>query len=353
MMTKGRDDEACGEEWNWYPANLARIREVFAASSGSGDFAVFDFDNTCIFGDVGQAIFRRQLLDLDYRISPADFAALLPVAPSVQVAGRPLAAITEALCASYARLWPLIAEGKSEQARQSKDYPFFTCLLLWFVQQARQNSHFGPLFVLPFMAKLLAGYAAADLRQTTVTMLREVMAEPLAERALEVSAPEPVGSIRASYSTGLRAHEEMKALMTEARQRGIAICVISATAECLIREAVRVLGFPVEEKHIFGIRIGLDGQGNLNTRDEADYPVTFRQGKTAVIRRFIGVTPLLVAGDADTDYDMLTMPGVAARLLINRQQRGLISSLYQRPDILLQGLDLRTGCFRSSRETIS
>ncbi len=48
---------------------------------------------------------------------------------------------------------------------------------------------------------------------------------------------------------------------------------------------------------------------------------------------------------------MLTLPGISARLLINRGLSGLISTLYRRPDILLQGLDLRTGRFRPCRET--
>jgi hypothetical protein len=50
---------------------------------------------------------------------------------------------------------------------------------------------------------------------------------------------------------------------------------------------------------------------------------------------------------------MLTLPDVPLRLLINRKQNGLISSLYQQPNILLQGIDLRQGQFRPSRDSIS
>ena len=103
---------------------------------------------------------------------------------------------------------------------------------------------------------------------------------------------------------------------------------------------------------IFGIRVALDAQSRLTTQDPVAYPITFREGKADIIRQFIGRTPVLVAGDADTDFEMLTLPEVPIRLLINRNQTGLISTLYQAPSILLQGLDLRTGRFRPSRESV-
>ncbi|MDR2548819.1 MAG: hypothetical protein LBD10_01240 [Desulfobulbus sp.] len=61
---------------------------------------------------------------------------------------------------------------------------------------------------------------------------------------------------------------------------------------------------------------------------------------------------MLVAGDADTDYEMLTLPEVDIRLLLNRRQRGLIATLYEDRHVLVQGLDLATGRFRPARESI-
>ena len=84
-----------------------------------------------------------------------------------------------------------------------------------------------------------------------------------------------------------------------------------------------------------------------------DYPLTYREGKNEIIDRFISARPWFVAGDADTDYDMLTRPGVSIRLLINRNLSGLIAELYDRPDILLQGIDQSSGSFRPSSETLS
>lgn len=341
---------------NWFPDNLAlinnRLKEISARNTPGKPVAVFDFDNTCVFRDVGQAVFRYQLLQLRYRIAPEQLAEILPTLPG-NLGGRPLAVITSTLLQTYQQLWPLIVNKEEEQAQRLPEYRLFTALLLWFTDMARKDERLGPRYVLPFMGKLLAGYALPDLRQLAAEVVTTALTEPLIEQTLTLNAPEPIGRIAASFSLGLHAYQEMQALMLMLRDQGIDCYVVSASTEWLVEEAVRLLDFPVTTDHIFGIRVGLDVQGRLSTQDSYAYPITFREGKADIIRQFIGTTPVLVAGDADTDFEMLTLPAVAIRLLINRNQTGLISTLYQDPRILLQGLDLRTGQFRPFRESLA
>jgi phosphoserine phosphatase len=206
--------------------------------------------------------------------------------------------------------------------------------------------------VLPFMGKLLAGFSTAELRHLAVEVVQAVRREPLREETLTVAAPEPIGRIEASYPLGLHAHPEMLALMHSLANLGIERYVISASTEWLVEGAAKLLGFPVDPAHIFGIRVRLEEGEVLAIDDPAAYPVTFREGKAEIIGKWISGRPVLVAGDADTDFEMLTLPGVDIRLLINRRQSGLISSLYQDPRVFLQGLDLNSGRFRPSRESI-
>lgn len=344
---------------NWFPPNLARITARLPPHPGHGStavatrpVAVFDFDNTCVFRDVGQAVFRYQLLHLRYGLEPSALAAILPCLEG-DLAGRPLTLVTATLVAAYGRLWPLISDHRQAEARRRPEYRLFTTLLLWFVDQARRDQRLGPCFVLPFMAKLLAGQSLAQLRQLAAEVVLAAQAEPLIEETLECDGPEPLGRLAASYPLGLHAFPEMQALMQRLQRQGIDCYVVSASTEWLVKEAVRLLDFPVAADHIFGIRVRVDGGGVLTTADAEDYPITFRAGKAEIISRFITGSPVLVAGDADTDFEMLTLPAVAVRLLLNRNQSGLISTLYQDPDILLQGLDLRTGRFRPWRESIA
>ncbi len=353
--TQQQTTSSFNAEGNWFPNNLtlinSRIKEISTATTTTQPVAIFDFDNTCIFRDVGQAVFRYQLLQLRYHITPDQLEAILPTQQAT-LAGRPMATVIASLLAAYRRLWPLIAKKESEQARQLPEYRLFTALLLWFTDKARKDAHLGPRYVLPFMGKLLAGQSLPELQQLATDVLDAVMAEPLAEKTIAFDAPEPLGRIETSYPLGLHAQQEMKGLMQMLQNQGIACYVVSASTEWLVEEAVRLLEFPVSKERIFGIRVSLDAGGLLTTQDPESYPVTFREGKTEIIRQFIDGAPILVAGDADTDFEMLTLPGVAIRLLINRNQTGLISTLYHEPDILLQGLDLQTGRFRPFRESV-
>ena len=356
--TQPQTADALGEAGNWFPENLAlitsRLKEISARNlhSPAIPVAVFDFDNTCIFRDVGQAVFRYQLLQLRYRLAPEQLAGILPTVAG-DLAGRPLQDVISALMHAYRQLWPLIANQEQEKARLLPEYRLFTTLLLWFTDQARKDERLGPRYVLPFMGKLLAGYTLPDLRRFAAEVVTVAMTEPLSEESLAITAPDPLGRIEASFPLGLHAYKEMKTLMEMLRDQGIECYVVSASTEWLVEEAVRLLGFPVAEDHIFGIRVGLDAQGRLTTADSSSYPLTFREGKAEIIRHFIGAPLALVAGDADTDFEMLTLPEVAIRLLINRNQTGLIRTLYQDPRILLQGLDLRNGRFRPFRESVA
>ncbi len=340
---------------HWFPDNLDLINARLAAIPARNirrPVAIFDFDNTCVFRDVGQAVFFHQLTGLRYRLTPEQLAALLPTT-LVDLDGKPMALITSTLLSTYQRLWPLISTGKEAQARQLPDCALFTNLLLWFVDKARRDERLGPRYVLPLMGKLLAGYTLAELRLLATEVVTAAMQEPLVSKTLAFDAPEPLGHLQSSHSLGLHAHREMQGLMHSLQNQGIDCFVVSASTEWLVEEAARLLDFPVTPERIFGIRVSLDHQGVLTTGTPADYPVTFREGKAEIITQQISGTPVLVAGDADTDYEMLTLPDIDIRLLINRNQAGLISTLYQDPRVLLQGLDLRCGRFRPFRESIA
>ncbi len=341
---------------NWLPGNYARIQAALAALPPPAErdlalAAVFDFDNTCVFRDIGQALFRVQMLELRYRICPDTLAALIPE-DGVVLAGRPWPLLREALLSCYRGLWPLIQAGRYAEAKAAPAYGPFVALLAWLVSNARKAPHLGPRYVLSLLAKLQAGHRLDELRAFGLQVLRQLVAEPLATLSLEACLPEPLGHISVTLPTGLRPFAEMRDLMGFLQTHGLQCHVVSASSEWLVQTVAPVLGFPLRAEGIFGVRTAIDANGMLLPENAADYPLTFRDGKNVVIDRFIRARPWLVAGDADTDYDMLTRPEPAIRLLINRRQSGLIASLYPRPDILLQGIDQSAGCFRPSSETV-
>ncbi|PID72691.1 MAG: hypothetical protein CSB34_00860 [Desulfobulbus propionicus] len=339
----------------WYPANIDTIKETISALSQSRKtatpVAVFDFDNTCIFRDIGQATFRYQLYNLRYKIDPQTFSSLFPTVPQ-KLAGRPMQEIKARLVAQYQKLWPLIQELDISQAMAQPSYEEFTALLLWFTDKARKEPQLGPLYVLPLLAQLFGGFSTTELEALAIEVLNEVGKEPLEKQTVERTLDEPFGTITTSFAKGLRPYQEMQDLMQWLSEHGVTCCVISASTEWLVRATAKTLGYAVQPQNIYGIRTTVASDGILKAEMLPEYPLTFREGKAEVIRKFIGKTPVLVAGDADTDYEMLTFANVPLRLIINRNQKGAISSLYDDPNYLLQGIDSTAGTFRPSRKTM-
>jgi hypothetical protein len=56
---------------NWNQRNYEALND-FLAGVRPGDIAVFDWDNTCICGDIGDAIFRFQALHLQFKFNHGD-----------------------------------------------------------------------------------------------------------------------------------------------------------------------------------------------------------------------------------------------------------------------------------------
>lgn len=348
-------DADCLPAGRWYPANhqyiLKTMNELFSTPAGKQPVAVFDFDNTCIFRDIGQAVFRHQLLTLQYKIPPQLFTSLLPEEQK-SLADRPMQQIVDTLSTLYTSLWSSIRKNKQQDIIETTTHRQFTALLLWFTEKARQDPALGPRYVLPLMAKLLAGHTTVELRALAEEVIDSLAEEPLETAAVSADFDGPIGGVTSSYALGLRPFAEMQSLVNWLTASGVQCNIISASTDWLVKATAKKLGFAVHPENIYGIRVELDDGDVLSHRDLPEYPVTFREGKVEVITKYIGKTPHLVAGDADTDYEMLTLPHVPVRLIINRNQTGIISSLYGDERYLLQGIDTSTGQFRPSTDTL-
>jgi hypothetical protein len=338
----------------WYPENLAQIQRTLDSLHQQDDqsrlAAVFDFDNTCICGDIGRSVFRCQAQTLSYRIDPPTLAELLPVCEAA-IDGQDLTLIRQQLISDYTLLYPFLAEGRPEEALTHPGQARFSTLLLWYAAAARRVPQLGSGFVVQLMAQLLAGHTTAEMAALTDLTIEQLLGEPLGQQRCQAEFPPPIGTIEAGFDTGIRAYDEMIDLMHLLTRHQIDCQVISASSGPLVQAAVTRFAFPVAAEHIFGIRLTPLPEGIFAPEPLAGYPLTYRSGKAEVIHSRINGQVILVAGDADTDYEMLTLPDIPLRLLINRNSTGLISTLYEHPDYLLQGLDTGTGSFRPERTT--
>jgi phosphoserine phosphatase len=313
--------------------------------------AVFDFDNTSLFGDVGKTVFRYQLDNLLFRLPPEGFANLFPDYKGT-VGNRPYPIIRNRIISLYKALWPFISSNRRDIARVLSKYQEFYVLLPWYCEASRREQGLGPEYSLTFLARLLSGYTIDEVEYVSCMAFMNALEEPIGKQRRTVHCRDPIGFLESCLATGLRVQPEIADLMKQLRLVGLHCSIVSASNEWVVKAAVTFFGLPVDEENIFGIRVRLNEGEVLSQELPDNYPVTYRNGKVSIINKFLRKQPVIVAGDAVTDFEMLTMDQVSVRLLINHNKSGIISSLYSDPEILLQGIDKTTGSFRPHAETL-
>ena len=353
----------------WYPANHRALTHFLTASQVAPAAAVFDWDNTCIFNDIGDATFRYQCDQLEIRLTPEQVAALLPeeVNNRTHVGGVAIRALAADINAAYAALWPDLMAGRVAAVRHGAAHLDFRAKVGFLYAGLEQTEGIGPTFAYPWLVGWLGGFRREEIQALAVAAYRsaELCGAPSQIRWQCVSAGE-AGAVSCLFSTYLTAHDEMLELMLHLRDQHFEIFVVTASAEAVVQGLAAHLKFPVAAAHVFGIRPCVEG-GVFTTRTTPVdvYPLTYRRGKVEVIRRFLPAAPRLVAGDANTDFEMLTaFPETNLRLVVNRNLQGEIRSLYaaarrepaadpHSPVTLLQGRNENTGQFCPSQETIA
>ena len=337
------------KKYNWNPAIRRTLNGLLtkAGATGPSKAAVFDFDDTCIFRDVGRAVFLHQLKEFYFRLPPDTFAQVLLTGVQT-IGGQPTGEILTELLIVYRQLWEIFSQNTRAGAEgRSPQHERFITLFLWYVHEARREKELGAAYVFPLLARIMAGYSVDEVREFTRQVLREVVDEPIACHTRSADFNGIPGGIEVQHTTGLRIFAEMVDLMHCLTRSGTPCYVISASNQWVVQAAAHLLGFPVARENIFGIRVELDPEQFLLTTVPPDYPVTYRAGKKWIIDNLIEEEPVLVAGDAETDYEMLTMADVPFRLVLNHGRTGLISALYTNPKYLVQKIDRRLGCFQA------
>ncbi len=359
---------------SWDPGNrtvLERwLADVAARPASPRKVAVFDCDNTLIFHDCGEATLRFQVDHLRFKLTPADLAGLLTVDTVTALAsGEALADVRADIVAAYGRLWPRILAGEAEQARGSEDHQDFRAKLMWFYDASDATPQLGPEYAYPLVARLLAGFTAAEVAALARDAMAMALAEAPGKGEWTSATPGVIGVRKGGFYTGLRAQPEMIDLVTALGRAGVEAFVASASPEAVVEAALAELGYPFDAAHVFGIRTVGDAEGRLATRvvPGSEYPFTYRPGKVELIRKFIQAEPLLVAGDTFTDYEMLVaFAGTEVRLFVNRNKaKNELVPLYRdgleagdrapapgRPRVVLQGRDEPKGGFRPGLTTI-
>jgi phosphoserine phosphatase len=325
-------DERLG---GWSAANRARLNKLFGdrgSSSASYDaahrpIAVFDWDNTILKNDIGDATFFwmvkhdkiRQPAGKDWtttnvNLTPAATAALDAACGALAAPGAPLPTSTNPACADAI---VSIYDSTTTPAGAAA----------WSVEKSVTiNNPYA------WVAQLTTGWAPEDVRD-------------FARAAYEENAYAPIGTTQ-TVGTGtdfngyVRVYEQMADLIGALSEDGFDVWITTASPQLFV-EAISQQSVGVPPSHVLGIRSmivnglvtsNLEGCGLV--ADATNTMITFDEGKRCWINKVIykeqpanqapsnsdpSKRAVFVAGDSDTDIAFLK-DGAELKLVIDRNK---------------------------------
>jgi len=247
--------------------------------------AVFDCDGTVIRGDIGEAMLYRQILQFQFRHSPADIWTDYPRRAELD------------------RTFQVLAGLPDEERHLHPDFgPFAEMILSWYHGQIDDGEVEKAC---ADIVRLYAGYTRKEVRAMADENFREGISTPVGEKEL--------GFRR--VPRGIRFLDETVALLTALHERHFEIWAVSGSNRWSVEPVFRALGVP--EEKIIGIDL-LDEKGILMARTEE--PVPIRDKKVTALRKHTRTKPLLVASDSRNDIPLLLYSG-EMRVLVNSRRR--------------------------------
>lgn len=335
---------------NWNERNF-RLLEEFIPSIGRGDIAVFDWDNTCIFGDIGEAAFRHQVLGLNFRFGPKQLREIIPDQVNgisrIRNHGRvfSLTSVKERIVAAFEKICRRPPAG----VRGSAPYRDFCAGLLALNQSFEQTPGIGCDFAYPWTVSFLQGFSVTQVRRLAGTTIVAELRSAITDCRLNDSDQ----NLLYRWTAGIRPFPEMTNLARAFKKAGCRVIVSTASNPLIVARMAQGMRFPADRV------IGMEARskGGILQGDLAPglWP-NFGSGKSENLKRLLDCEPLFVAGDSDGDYDMLTaFAATRLKLLIRRAAPGRMTRLYRQAlagqrRVLLQGVDRSRGRFSATAD---
>ena len=304
----------------WHAPVHAALQASIDRHSGDADaYVVFDFDMTCPIGDSGHCTLDQAIKELAFAFSPDEAAGVflpgvpdpdLPLEPSC-----PKATMRNVVrdCADLHReLLDMARTKPMSEVRRTEAFTAFASKVRFLRKRVPRT--FGAAFGYPWNKRFYNGMTRAQFAE-------------LVHRAIDAGAkdgfrrglwrtPERyagrAGVVEVPMLLGFAVPREMTELLSVLRASGIAAYVVSGSFYDKVVAAAEPrhgMGFKPDE--ILGVHIQTNEHGRLNGRLDPNFALPWADGKPDVIReqlasRHHGRDPIMVFGDSDGDYAMLT-----------------------------------------------
>jgi phosphoserine phosphatase len=290
----------------WTPENRVALTTILEQyGQGGPEFdparplvAAFDWDDTVIEHDIGDALLFYQIDHLAFDFDAPGFWELIPdeLRDAWRAAVRPL------------RGMPIA------QARAHPAYPAYRYLGYRLYRAMLVAPHdIG----YPWFTRILLGLTVPQVHALTEAALARGLSRPLGYEMI----PSPDGRTPERVRSGLRYRPAMQALIQALHARGFQVWVVSATNRWAIEAMAGRFGIPTGR--VVGMTTAVRN-GRITT--DLVPPVPYFGGKAAALQAVLGpgARVVLTAGDSPNDEEMLRL-AEAGRLLTTPRDVDLLA----------------------------
>lgn len=329
----------------WCPKVHAALAALLRHEDLPGRCAVFDWDNTSIGGDVGDAAFGWQLDALHWTLPPHVLTRVWQ-RPVTQLAATGAdAAPAHALLADVERaaraLWPAMVCGEGEAVRHTPAHLDLRAKLGALYALLASVTGPGAVDVVgasyAAVAQMWGGSDVGLPGQCVAALRAAAQRGPRPFEVWRAANANRAGILDYVHRGAIHPLDEVRALMAALAARGVRVVVVSASFQPLVQALAHAWAYPVVQRDVFGVRLAPARfpeayvPRTFTTALRRGYPLTYRAGKVACLVAQRLVDPVLVAGDAPTDLEMLThWPRTRVRLVMHRvRSRPEMAPLYR------------------------
>ena len=401
---------------NWAPDTREAINKVIAANaSKKGAYAVFDWDNTCIYPDTQETLLIYMIDNLSFKMSPAEFQYAFThyidtgltenlkvpttdfASPYKNTAGKAIniTSIAEDTVSDYTyfynnyRAMNPNASGDMtlEDIQKTDQFKDFKAKV-WFTYSALYDSFPTNVSYTWIIYIMFTGLTSAEVRDLAVKATDRALSLESVKVYFDSpeSLPGKAGVISntkaGSYIRGaMRLHPEIGNLYKALEVNKIPVYISTASLEDII-DAVATnpkYGYNLPQNRVMGLRMKKDANGKFIAQyDRGDnYTINSVGGKTVnlnniLVKKF-NANPVMISGDSDGDYPMMTeLSGlndvkmvndkkpVQLILIVNRLKGGNVGALcrfaaggvFGKTVVVMQGRDENTGLFIPTEKTV-
>ena len=331
------------------------------AISLNGVAANLDWDYTSIYQDTQENLFRYQIDNLKFDMTPKEFAKAIrkdiPLdnfAKGYENAKGEKINITKIgndLDKRYAFLYENYIKNKKmslDEIKKTEEFKDFRGKLAFLYEAI--GGTFSHDIAYPWVLYLFNGMTKEEVQKLAKEANDYGIGDKLGKYTIESSDKllGEAGKIVYEYKSGLRTQPEIANLFHEFQKNGIEVYIVSASLEDIVKvfASDKSYGYNLKPENVYGMRLEMNKDKYLSQYKKG-YPQTQTKGKVETINKFLkpkhgGKDPILVAGDSGGDENMLTeYKGTKVLLLMKR--KGKLDDVAKDKRALIQTRNEQTG----------